>query len=413
METIFRNHIYGAKHENTIATKLSKLLALVRKHLDMDVAFISEFISGERVFKFVNNQSTNKAVTVGNSDPIEDTYCKKIADNQLDPIIPDTKNHPITKVMPVTEKLNIGAYIGVPIILSCGNIYGTFCCFKSHADDSLNNRDLSFLKVIAEMATELIEKKFKYDQLHHDAKSAIEQVIKNKSIKMYFQPIFCLATNKVAGYESLSRFFTEPYKTPDVWFNQAAQLGLSEPLEMLAIKTTLDQIDQIDQFDHAKYISINTSPAHILSGALAKVLQNVNCQRIVVELTEHTKILDYQAVRIALQPLRDKGIRLAIDDAGAGFASFQHILELEADIIKLDITLTQNINKERSKYLLAKALCGFAKAINCIILAEGIETKEELNALRNLGVDKVQGYLLGRPAPVADAICHQKTTLVC
>jgi EAL domain-containing protein (putative c-di-GMP-specific phosphodiesterase class I) len=97
---------------------------------------------------------------------------------------------------------------------------------------------------------------------------------------------------------------------------------------------------------------------------------------------------------------------LAIDDVGAGFSSFQHILELEADIIKLDISLTQNINKDNRKFLLAKALCGFAKAIDCSIVAEGIETQAELNALRKLNVDNVQGYFIGRPAPIEDASKH-------
>ena len=91
-------------------------------------------------------------------------------------------------------------------------------------------------------------------------------------------------------------------------------------------------------------------------------------------------------MRAALRPLRNKGLRLAID-IGAGFSSFQHILELEADIIKLDISLTQNINTDDRKFLLAKALCGFAKAIDCTIVAEGIETAEELNSLRILNMN--------------------------
>ncbi|WP_351059802.1 EAL domain-containing protein, partial [Psychrobacter sp. TB20-MNA-CIBAN-0197] len=93
-----------------------------------------------------------------------------------------------------------------------------------------------------------------------------------------------------------------------------------------------------------------------------------------------------------------------IDDVGAGYSSFQHILELQADIIKLDISLTRNINSDRRKYLLAKALCGFAKDIGCNIIAEGIETLEEINTLRKLNVDKVQGYYLGRPQALCDAL---------
>lgn len=408
MDRQFINHIFDPNVETNTCAKLLHLLALVRKHLDMEVAFISEFVRNERVFKFVDNQSSSSAVSVGNSDAIEDTYCQKIADKQLDPIISDTKANPITNVMPITNELNIGCYIGVPIVLSDGEMYGTFCCYKSHPDDSLNGRDLTFLTLISEVAAELIEKNVQIEMLNKDAKLAIENVIKTNGIDIYFQPIFSLNTNKTSGFEALSRFTAIPYRTPDVWFNEAARLGLGEPLEMLAIQNTLDYIDK---FDKATYISVNTAPEHILSGAIARIFEHIDCNQIVLEITEHTQVVDYPAMRGALKPLRIKGMRLAIDDAGAGFSSFQHILELEADIIKLDISLTQNINKERSKYLLAKALCGFAKAIDCIILAEGIETQDELDTLRKLGVDKVQGYLLGRPAPFEDAVSYETTTL--
>ncbi|MBA6415040.1 EAL domain-containing protein [Colwellia sp. 6M3] len=409
MDRQFIDHIFDPNEETNVGAKLLNLLALVRKHLDMEVAFISEFVGNDRVFKLVDKQTSSSTVCVGNSDVIKETYCQKIADNQLDPIITDTKANPITNVMPITKELNIGCYIGVPIVLSDGGMYGTFCCYKSHPDDSLNGRDLTFLTLISEVAAELIEKNVQFEMLNKDAKLAIENVIKTKGIDIYFQPIFSLNTNKISGFEALSRFTSIPYRTPDIWFNEAAQLGLGEPLEMLAIQNTLDYIDK---FDKATYISINTAPEHILSGAIARVFEQVDCNQIVLELTEHTQVLDYPAMREALKPLRIKGMRLAIDDAGAGFSSFQHILELEADIIKLDISLTQNINKERSKYLLAKALCGFAKAINCIILAEGVETQDELDTLRVLGVDKVQGYLLGRPAPFEDVVKYQTTTLL-
>ncbi len=144
----------------------------------------------------------------------------------------------------------------------------------------------------------------------------------------------------------------------------------------------------------------------MLSGAIARVLEGVNLQRIVLEITEYAPIRDYSHFRKALDPLRKQGMRLAIDDAGSGYSSFKHILELEADIIKLDITLTQNINSSHRKYLLATALCAFSKAINCIIVAEGVETVEELNSLKGLGVDRVQGYLLGRPMPIKAAISY-------
>lgn len=402
------NLLVDQQSNASIEAKLANLLALVRKHLDMDVAFISEFINDERVFKVVDNPSENQIVKVGNADPINETYCQKITDDKLSPIITNTYANPITKAMPVTEKLGIGAYIGVPINLSNGKLYGTFCCYKSHHDESLNDRDLSFLNIISEIATGLIEKNLSKSISRNHAKSAIEQIISDNDISIYFQPIFSLKNNKVAGFESLARFFTTPYKTPDVWFKEAKKVGLNETLEMLAIKNA---VTNIAKFNNSTYIAINCSPSHILSGALENTLQNIDCTRLVLEITEHSPISDYEKMRTALTPLRKSGLRLAIDDVGAGFSSFQHILELEADIIKLDISLTQNINTDDRKFLLAKALCGFAKAIDCTIVAEGIETEEELNSLRKLNVDSVQGYFIGRPAAINDALSLLNATL--
>jgi EAL domain-containing protein (putative c-di-GMP-specific phosphodiesterase class I) len=132
-------------------------------------------------------------------------------------------------------------------------------------------------------------------------------------------------------------------------------------------------------------------------------------QRIVLEVTEYAPIRDYTTFREALDPLRKQGMRIAIDDAGSGYSSFQHVLELETDIIKLDITLTQSIHSNKRKYLFVKALCAFSKAINCSIVAEGVETVEELNCLRELGVDSVQGYLIGKPMPIEKAVSYIKT----
>ncbi|WP_193048831.1 sensor domain-containing phosphodiesterase [Pseudoalteromonas undina] len=402
------NLLVDQQSNASIEAKLADLLALVRKHLDMDVAFISEFINDERVFKVVDNPSENQIVKVGNADPINETYCQKITDDKLSPIITNTNANPITKAMPVTEKLGIGAYIGVPINLSNGKLYVTFCCYKSHHDESLNDRDLSFLNIISEIATGLIEKNLSKSISRNHAKSAIEQIISDNDISMYFQPIYSLRHNKIAGFESLARFFTSPYKTPDVWFKEAKKVGLNEALEMLAIKNA---VTNIAKFNNSTYIAINCSPSHILSGALENTLQNIDCTRLVLEITEHSPISDYEKMRTALTPLRKRGLRLAIDDVGAGFSSFQHILELEADIIKLDISLTQNINTDDRKFLLAKALCGFAKAIDCTIVAEGIETEEELNSLRKLNVDSVQGYFIGRPTAINDALSLLNATL--
>jgi EAL domain-containing protein (putative c-di-GMP-specific phosphodiesterase class I) len=123
----------------------------------------------------------------------------------------------------------------------------------------------------------------------------------------------------------------------------------------------------------------------------------------VLEVTEHAQVPDYDALRQALAPLRAAGAKLAIDDAGAGYSSLQHILQLRPDIIKLDMGLTRSVDRDPAKRALAAALCHFARETGCQIVAEGIETEAEFTTLESLGVAKGQGYLLGRPGDLATA----------
>jgi EAL domain-containing protein (putative c-di-GMP-specific phosphodiesterase class I) len=123
---------------------------------------------------------------------------------------------------------------------------------------------------------------------------------------------------------------------------------------------------------------------------------------LVVEVTEHAPISDYGAIREAMSRLQASGCRLAVDDAGAGFASLRHILELKPAFIKLDISLTRGIDSNRDSRALSTALLSFADSIGANIIAEGIETESELLALLTLGVRFGQGFLLGRPAPASD-----------
>ncbi|MDX1694318.1 MAG: EAL domain-containing protein [Ketobacteraceae bacterium] len=383
--------------------KLKTIVSVLRKQLDMDVAFISEFLDGKRIFRFVDSENEESPVKVGGSDSLEETYCKRIADGDLGCIIHDATLNEITRKLDITRRLSIGSYMGIPLVLSNGQIYGSFCCFQSIADPSLSKRDLGFLRAIAEIASELIEEKLAHETSWLEVTKKIGVILESGDIDIHYQPIYDFHANKVSGFESLSRFVSDPYRTPDIWFSEAAEVGLCEQLEMLAIKNAVSGMNELRD---DLCITLNVSPEYVLNGALEATLNNTESKRIILEITEHSPISDYPSFRQALKPLRDQGVRLAIDDAGAGYSSFQHILELEADIIKLDISLTKDIHLDSKKFLLAKALCAYAKAINCIVIAEGIEAIEDLNALRKLGVDKAQGYLIGRPMPLAEAVSY-------
>jgi GAF domain-containing protein len=145
------------------------------------------------------------------------------------------------------------------------------------------------------------------------------------------------------------------------------------------------------------FIAINLSPETLASDAMVETLRQFPLDRLVIELTEHEPVMDYAAVHGTLGPLRERGLRLAVDDAGAGFASLRHILRLAPDIIKLDRSLTAGIHLDQKRRALAAALISFAEETEASLIAEGIETQVQLDVLRSLGVPCGQGYYLGRP----------------
>jgi EAL domain-containing protein (putative c-di-GMP-specific phosphodiesterase class I) len=147
------------------------------------------------------------------------------------------------------------------------------------------------------------------------------------------------------------------------------------------------------------YLSVNCSHRAAMSEDVAKVLAP-HAPRVVVEITEHERVEDYALLIQALERLRSEGARIAIDDAGAGFASLRHTLQIAPDMVKVDISLTRDIDKDRAKRALASALISFADEMGMQIVAEGIETKAELETLMELGVAFGQGFYLAKPAPL-------------
>jgi EAL domain-containing protein (putative c-di-GMP-specific phosphodiesterase class I)/CheY-like chemotaxis protein len=225
----------------------------------------------------------------------------------------------------------------------------------------------------------------------------IQTVIERGGIHPVYQPIVDLGRGRVTGVEALARFDTG---MPLQWFEEAGDVGLREELEASAVAVALAGLPALP-ID--AYLSLNLSPSTLLRRDLARLLDAVPLERIVIEMTEHAPVGDYEALNRALQPLRDGGVRVAVDDAGAGFASLRHILLLVPDIIKLDISLTRGIDADRPRRALSCALVAFARETSTTIVAEGIETAAELRTLKEIGVTQGQGFLIARPmAPPID-----------
>ncbi|MBJ7608664.1 MAG: EAL domain-containing protein [Candidatus Dormibacteraeota bacterium] len=208
------------------------------------------------------------------------------------------------------------------------------------------------------------------------------------------QPVVHLATGRIAGYEALSDISTRDVQSADSWFRDAAVLGLGEEFELVLLSLALEELTTLPE--HA-YLSVNVSPHTVLSPHLPGLLDDVSGERLVLELTEHTPVDDYAALNTALGRLRRQGIRLAVDDAGAGFSSLNHILLIRPEIVKLDVSLIRDIDSDVARRSLVGGLCHFTAEIGADCVAEGVETDAQARTLSELGVAYGQGWHLGPP----------------
>lgn len=379
---------------------VQRALEAVRTHLGLQVAYVSEFVGNETVFRHVDAPGLEHLIKPGDSRSLDDVYCRHILAGDLPELIADTADLPQAMAMPITHQVPIGAHVSVPLRMADGEVYGMFCCLGPAADRSLNQRDLGMMRAFAELTAFEIDRGRKAQRLRLEKEARIAAVIAGDALQIVYQPIWSLRENRPIGFESLSRFTAAPSRPPDQWFAEAAEIGRGVELELLAIRHALAGIAALPA---DVYLSINAASETVLSPLFAEALAGHPLSRIVLEITEHDCIDDFEALDAAVTPLRAQGLRLAVDDAGAGHSGLQQILKMRPDLIKLDRSLIEGIGSDPGRRALAAALTMFARETGSRLIAEGVETEDELAMLRALGMDKVQGYLLGRPASLEAA----------
>ena len=249
--------------------------------------------------------------------------------------------------------------------------------------------------VIEELAG-LLHARRRDEERSQRRESRIRRALDHDLLHTVFQPICTLAGSTV-GAEALSRFHGPPPRGPLRWFAEAEEVGLLRDLELVAVRAALAALPDLP---NGVFLSVNVSPATLATAGFLHLIAGSDGPRVVVEITEHARIHDYESLRDALDAVREFGVRVAIDDAGAGFASLRHILRLEPEFIKLDRTLIDGIEADRSRQALAAGLISFAEKIDATIVAEGIERPAEVDALAELGVRYGQGFYFARPAPL-------------
>jgi EAL domain-containing protein (putative c-di-GMP-specific phosphodiesterase class I)/DNA-binding NarL/FixJ family response regulator len=227
----------------------------------------------------------------------------------------------------------------------------------------------------------------------------IRGMLEGDGIHIVFQPIVDLRSGRIVAVEALARFLTRPRRSPEFWFAQAREHELGIDLELAAAARALEDVDRLPV---GARLAINLSPEAICSKQFAGLLRESPLTRVIVEITEQTSVEDRDRLEEALTHLRAQGLLIAVDDVGAGFSSLSRVVELRPDLIKLDIGLVRGVELDPVRQALVQTLVLFSERTETQIVAEGIESDEQVAQLLDLGVELGQGFRLGRPGPLPD-----------
>jgi EAL domain-containing protein (putative c-di-GMP-specific phosphodiesterase class I) len=235
----------------------------------------------------------------------------------------------------------------------------------------------------------------------------LQDAISRRDISPVFQPVFDLVTGDMIGIEALSRGPRgSEFESGETLFSLAERTELLMPLERVCRQRSLEAAKGGNS---ERQIFLNLSPAaasdpEFLGPHFREQLAAVGLapHRIVLEITERTYSVYEDLFRAVLSKFRSQNFRIAVDDVGTGYSNLSSLADIEPDYLKFDTVFVHGIDRRRVKQDLLEALLSFARKMNTKVIAEGIESREELRVLQSLGVPYGQGFLLARPMPVEE-----------
>lgn len=376
---------------------LDRVVEFVQRQLPLDVAYVAELQDDRLLYRAVAGDAASFNITLNEARAAGGTYCQRLVAGEIPTVVRDALGDQGLIDLGLTREPRIGSYIGVPLRLPDGTLYGTLCCLGREPNQALDERDARLLSMLGELIVDDLEELRRRDALRRE----LLHVIEMEHLDVAYQPIFDLRGDRCLGMEALARF-PEPFARPDRTFAAAAQVGLELELERLVVHKAWKMLSRLKA---GQFLALNVSPASLLELARrANRYGALPLQKLVVEVTEHAAVQAYSALRSELAPLRQRGLRIAVDDAGAGYASLRHVVELRPDFIKLDRWLIHGLADDCAKRVAVGAFVSLARELRSSVVAEGVERPADLSAARELGVDAAQGYLLGRPTTDEDAV---------
>lgn len=376
------------------------LLRRVRRLLGLEAAFVSRLADGAQTFTYLDHDGPFP-VQVGDRRPLASTLCQRVLDGTLPAVITDATRLPASREVDVVAAGLVRAYLTVPVELPDGSRYGTLCCLSAQPRPDLSADASAALSFAAYEVGRLLDGQQRRQRARQAGRQRLEALLARDGLQMALQPVVDLCSGRQIGFEALARF--DDGRTPDQWFAEATGLGNGERLELAAVAQAF-ALARTGLPATPAFLAVNVSPAVLASQGLREQLGQLAAQtpallpHLVLELTEHERVADYAALAAAVDPWRRRGLRLSIDDTGAGHSSLAHVLKLRPDLIKLDRQLVTALDTDPVRRSLVASLQSFCTGVGVGLIAEGVETAQEFAALQDLGVVLAQGYFLGRPA---------------
>lgn len=350
---------------------VQELLQEAREALGMPVAFIARSMSGRRVIAAVDAAGPA-------------------------PFSPGDED--------AADGAGLEAHVGVPIPLADGTVYGTLCAY-GRQDRPADHRDATILHLVARslgqrLSADAGRPAGAAPDRHAVVRDRLRQVLDADLLRVVYQPIVDVSSGEAVALEALTRFPDSFGRSTAEWFADAAEAGQTAALELAAIRHAAAALAELPR---QVALTVNASAAVVLQPAFRRWLAGAAVERLILELTDQDPSYDEEAVLSALAPARAGGLRVAVDEAGAGYASMRPTtLRLEPDLLKLNVSLIRDVDTDRDKRALCRAIVAFAKSHGTRVVAVGVETAAQLTAVRRLDVDYVQGFHLAQPSLLPD-----------
>ncbi len=366
------------------------LLHLARRQLGMDAAAVTRFEGDVCRVRNVS-VSTRVDTRTGYTHPRGACACDRVAPTLL---VRDASLDPHLGAITTRWTDQVGAIVAVRLTLTDGEPWGVLSVVSSTPRPDLGLDDLQRLEAIGATLLDVLLAE-DAQQPTPDVVDDVHDVIAEGGLQVALQPVVHLESGRVFAHEALARF-PGSSKPTWAWFQDASIAGVGPMLERAAVERAAELLPRV-----AGPLSVNLSSETLLQRSFARWASTLPWHRLVVEITEQQPVEDYDRLTGVLDDLRSSGALVAVDDTGSGYSSLRHALSVSPDLVKLDLSLVQRVHADEARQALVAAVCSFSDRIGARVVAEGIETPEDLDCLVSLGVELGQGYLLGRPGLLA------------